>query len=299
MFADVCKDFESITKADLSGFFTDMASFLTDDYPSVYNYFAGKSETIQNDALSTLNNLLSTSRNILRLFQTFSSKFSNVGFWELESYCQDLNDTLEKIAKTPKYSRTSKSVRGHKHYIQADASIGDMRTVEDVADELQENYEDIVLNNDLEEKDYEIDELRFIKAFVNNETNVVVQSILEYPVGKKVYGRDIQRKIAFENNDLKLVEYVNNVEQKCDILLTLEKGDIPEFPAMGLQRSYGITQNSYNYAEMVTDLQETFLQNDLFNTVSLEDLDINNGDITVTVDIRTKYKYETTKTFVI
>lgn len=298
MFADIAISFQNITKFDLRQYFIDYRDFLTNDFPDVSNYYAGKTETIDAAKIKRLKDLITRSRNLLQQFSTFATKFSNVGFWELQQYCQDLNETLERITKLPKYNRVSKSPRGYKPYIQASYSVGGMRTMEDVAREIGETTteSELILNNDLEEENYDIDKLSNINALVNNTSGVVVDTILETPVGNRVYGRDIQRKIEIEGNDLKIVEWEDNVEQKVEILLMLEHGDIPEMPNLGRAVIEGSNYRDYNYTELLTDLRNVFYQDDLFAYVGITDVSYKDGDISVNVEVNTKYIYSTTKT---
>ena len=298
MFADIAINFQNITKFDLRQYFIDYRDFLTNDFPDVSNYYAGKTETIDAAKIKRLKDLITRSRNLLQQFSTFATKFSNVGFWELQQYCQDLNETLERITKLPKYNRVSKSPRGYKPYIQASYSVGGMRTMEDVAREIGETTteSELILNNDLEEENYDIDKLSNINALVNNTSGVVVDTILETPIGNRVYGRDIQRKIEIEGNDLKIVEWEDNVEQKVEILLILEQGDIPEMPNLGRAVIDGSNYRDYNYTELLTDLRNVFYQDDLFAYVGITDVSYKDGDISVNVEVNTKYIYSTTKT---
>lgn len=296
MFTDVANEFENITKFELLQYFTDYSDFLQNDYSEVYAYYSGNSESIDNAKLTTLSTLLNKSNNLMRIFQEFAGKLGNVGYWELQQYCQDLKDTLERISKLPKYCRTAKTCRGYKPYVQVNEDIGGMKTIADLADQLGNITEnELILNNDLEEGDYEIDKLSSITALVENQTNVVVSTIMEQPIGKRIYGKDIQRKIDFSDNDLTIVKYENNVEQKAEILLEINKGDIPEIPNFGKTVVSGQTYSGYNYGELMSDLQDNFLQDDLFDNVTISDIDYDNGDLYATVKIQTKYVYSTTK----
>lgn len=297
MFADVANEFENITKFELLDYFTRFRDFMQDDYNDVYNYFAGNSETIDSKKLKIMETLLSDSRNLMRTFQTFSGKLGNVGYWELQQYCQDLEDTLEKISKFPKYLRTAKTTRGYKPYIQVSENIGGMKTIQDLSNQLGDDIseQDIILNNDLEEEDYEIDKLSKVNALVNNNVSVIVTTILEQPIGRKIYGRDICCNISFSDNDLSLVEYEDNIEQKCDIIMSLNKGDIPEFPTLGHSLMVGKNQNNYNYSELISDLRDTFLQDDLFDSVNVTRIDREFSDYYIVCEIMTKYVYSTTK----
>ena len=83
MFADIAVSFQQITKFDLRQYFIDYRDFLTNDFPDVSNYYAGKTETIDAAKIKRLKDLITRSRNLLQQFSTFATKLSNVGFWEL------------------------------------------------------------------------------------------------------------------------------------------------------------------------------------------------------------------------
>lgn len=297
MFANIANEFQNITKFELLQYFSVYADFLQKDYAEVYAYFSGKTETIDNSKLGALSDLISKSNDLTRIFQEFAGKLGNVGYWELQQYCQDLKDTLERISKLPKYCRTAKTCRGYKPYVQVSEDIGGMKTIGDLAEQLggEITENELILNNDLEEGDYEIDSLSSITALVENQVNVVVGTIMEQPIGNCIYGRDISRNISFDGNDLAIVKYEDNVEQKSDILLELNKGDVPEIPYFGKTIVSGSTYNGYNYGTLVSDLRENFLQDDLFDEVTVTDIDYKEGDLYVTVNIQTKYVYSTTR----
>ena len=174
-----------------------------------------------------------------------------------------------------------------------------MKTVKDLAEELNSNgvsEVSLIIDNDLQEKDWEIDKLSQVTAFISNRTDIVVESILEQPIGNKVYGCDIDRKITLKDNDLVTKQYEDNIDQKVEVLLELEAGDIPEIPTYGRNRLSGTTMSNYNYAELVQDLQAVFLQDDMFESVSVSDVNFDNGDLLITCTVSTKYAYVVQRT---
>lgn len=302
MFSDIAIEFENITKFALLDYFEEYRDFMQDDYTYMSAYYSGSVEGIDGDITNRYKDLKAKSKNLLQTFINFSHRLSNCGFWELQQYCQDLNDVLEKIEKLPKYYRTTKTNRGYMPFVQVQSSVGAMRTPQDLAQQIDStgvSELSLILDNDLQELDWEIDKLTPVQATVNNGVNIVVETILEQPVEEKIYGKDINRKITFKDNDLDVMQYQNNVEQKCDILLTLNKGDVPEWPAFGRNRLEGNTAANYNYVQLLTDLQNTVLQDDLFASVTITDITGDNGTIQVTCEIRTKYSYSTSKTITI
>ena len=112
MFSDIVIEFENVTKFKLSKYFEDYRDFMQDDFSFLSDYYAGRTESVSTEVIGNFNSLLTRSRNLVQTFKNYSSKLSNCGFWELQQYCQNLNDTLERVSKLPKYNRVVESVRG-------------------------------------------------------------------------------------------------------------------------------------------------------------------------------------------
>jgi len=224
----------------------------------------------------------------------------------LMDYIDNLNNTLEKINKLPKFLRTSLGKRGYTPSVQVSSTVGSDRTVDDVASTARElnqdntQWVDLMLQNDWNEDDWEIDKLRSVNVFINNRTQIVVTTIIDQPIGDRVYGTDILRKIGFVNNDLALAVRKDNIEQKSVILLELVRGDVPENMLFGKNPMFfGSNAPIVNYSEVVTDIVNCFMQNDLFASVNVTDISFANGEATMKVEIQTKYDYKTEKTIVL
>ena len=128
MFSDIVIEFENVTKFNLLQYFEDYRNFMQNDFTYVSSYYKGEVTSIDSSYIVNLKSLIKKSKNLMQQFINFSSKLSNCGFWELQEYCQDLNDTLEKITKLPKYNRVSATKRGYQLYIQVDGIYRDWET---------------------------------------------------------------------------------------------------------------------------------------------------------------------------
>jgi len=155
-----------------------------------------------------------------------------------------------------------------------------------------------MINNDMEETDWEIDELKNIDVFISNKNDIVVTTILDQPIGDRIYGKDIARVINLIDNDLEIKSGKLNVEQKCDILLNLNRGDVPENMLFGKNQSIytGVSVKQFLYPVLVQDLQDNFLQNDLFESISVNSFNFDGDSMNVVCGIKTKYDYATEKT---
>lgn len=296
-------EFEKVTKYPLTEFLTKYRDFMANSYPAVNKYFSGEVKGIESHHLRNLEEITTDCKDVMAQFKNFANKFSNCGYWELMDYIDDLNNLIEKINKLPKFRRTSLTKKGYQPFIQVSANVGGYRTVEDIADTVKEanndntGWAELMTNNDMDEGDWEIDELTNMNVFINNKVDIVVTTILDMPIGERIYGKDISRKINFIDNDLEIVEYKNNVEQKCNILLELNRGDVPENSLFGKNSELfsGVSIKQFSYPELIRDIQNNFMQNDLFEYVEIRDFEFKGGDVYATVEIKTKYDYKTKK----
>lgn len=307
MMESIIIEFQEVTKYPLIDFLTQYRDFMLNSYPEIDRYFSGEVSSIDNSHLIALKNLTTECNNCMSQFKNFANKFDKCGYWELMEYIGNLEDTIEKINKLPKFRRTSATKRGYQPVIQVSTSVGGFRTMEDVANNVKNlnkdnfNWVELMLNNDLNESDWEIDELTPLNVFINNTIDVVVTTILDQPIGERIYGKDINRKITFVDNDLDIKVWKDNIEQKCDILMSLKRGDVPENMLFGQnsELTIGVTAKNFSYPELVKNLQNTFLQNDLFQYVEVTKFKFENGSMYMYCDIKTKYDYKTERKIVV
>ena len=305
MFTDILQEFQNITKYPIFDFLDRYCDFMENGFPVLRRYFNGDTENIDNKYFNQLTTLTNDCHDVITLFNSFANKLQNCGYWELLDYMQQLNDDIEKANKMPKFLRSSLAARGYTPAVQTSASVGGMRTMEDVASIVssmnKENigWVDLMLNNDLNEDDWDIDQLSKINVYIN-KSKVIVTTIVDQPIGNRVYGIDINRKIAYRDNDLALVQYEDNVEQKVNVLCSLAAGDVPENPLFGRSNFFcGTDIQQFSYPNIAEQVVNTFLQDDLFNSVIITDITFEEGSLVMSLDITTKYDYKTQNKIVI
>lgn len=296
----ILRDFLSITNYPIVVFLTKYVEFSQNNYNDIYNYFSGEKEDVSQESMSNLNWLLDECSKIISVFKSFENKLNNCGYWELMELIDNINTELEKLKKTPKYARTVKTKTSYKRTVQYNSQIGGGVTVEDVANDLtmQESteWQRILQENDIKEFQWEIDKIRGVNAFTSGSFTPA-STVIDQPIGDRVYGSDIRQTIDFKNGDLILVTGKLNLEQKIGILLNLKRGDVPEFPLFGKNPFFnGSSSKEFSIIGMVNDIKKTFLQNDLFDDVSVSGLGSSESEFdTLTLAIKTIYSNETFK----
>ena len=296
----ILRDFSSITNYPIVVFLTKYVEFSQNNYNDIYNYFSGEKEDVSQESMSNLDWLLDECSKIISVFKSFENKLNNCGYWELMELIDNINTELEKLKKTPKYARTVKTKTSYKRTVQYNSQIGGGVTVEDVANDLtmQESteWQRILQENDIKEFQWEIDKIRGVNAFTSGSFTPA-STVIDQPIGDRVYGSDIRQTIDFKNGELILVTGKLNLEQKIGILLNLKRGDVPEFPLFGKNPFFnGSSSKEFSIIGMVNDIKKTFLQNDLFDDVSVSGLGSSESEFdTLTLSIKTIYSNETFK----
>ena len=126
----------------------------------------------------------------------------------------------------------------------------------------------------------------FTVKFKNN-ASFNLDNIVDYYTGKNVLGKDIDRKLTFENNDLKTVEFEDAIEQSFYIKINAKKNSIPQFPDKGIDANIiGTNVASLTYPALFRDLLNLFNQDQRWSEVNI--LDINRVDSSVFIKLEAK-----------
>ena len=298
------EDFIGITKFPLVNYFNDIDYFFKNIYPSFVNFFSGQTKTFNQNNYKILNTLISKSNDISSLFAVYSNTFQTVDYWELLDLLEDIRTKLLTTKKIDKYLRSSITSGKTTLGIEYDYTLNSGQTLENIADVVlssnnpDDDWIDIALRNDLKEVDWDIDGGKSLKLVDNSFQANLVTSMIDNTIGEKVYGKDIDRNITFENDDLKTLSYKESVYQAVDILSQLVKGDIPEFPTLAIAGATfkGTNFNIVDYPSLIREYQRLFNTDDLFMNFSVLDLSYDNGDITIDFEVSTKYNLVILKT---
>jgi len=294
----VIDKFIKIANYPIDQFLVSAKDFFKKDYMHFVLFFSGKSNTLDKGSIKRLNVLSEQSLIISHIFLYRKNQMNTIDFWELLSSFEDIKTKLETTLNISKYLRSSIIANRNRSGFVFNYNMTNEQTLETISRNIlnQGDYEDdwsnIAIENDLKEIDYDISggtQLQLRKKLF--QANIVT-SMIDNTIGEKIYGKDIKRLLSFENNDLATLEYKETVYQTAEILSQLEKGDIPEFPEMGINTSFykGINMSQLNYPSIVRELRKNFQTDDLFQNFEIKNFNIKDGDIFIEYKVDTKYE---------
>lgn len=304
---EVFDKFKKLTNYNIGEFLLESREFFTSDYNRFIDFFNGDSNFLDQTSVKKLNRLSEECFAISNLFLRNKKLMLTVDYWEVLDAFEDIKTKLQTTINLPKYLRSSIIANQNKSGFVFSYDILPQQTLENVSrNVLSESNSDnswvnIAVENDLEEIDYDITNGERIKLRKRIFQANLVTSMIDNTIGERVYGRDIKKLLSFKDEDLESLGYKETVFQTADVLSRLEKGDIPEFPQLGLDgRIYkGNNLSQLNYSSIVRELRNNFATDDLFKDFEVKDFKIVDGDIFIEYKVDTKYELVVIKNIVI
>lgn len=280
--------------------FLDLYSyFVQNNLQLINSYFQDSSVAPDRSSFDFLNRLTQQSQEINNLVKLNKSFFLRIDDWELLDFLEEINTKLETINNADKWLRSSLTQTSWKgNVIQTNFTLGDKQSLEDVstltygADTAQDDWMRIALENDLRELDYSTKSANQIKLTKVNQTSPTyfLYSIVDNLTNEKLYGLDLQQKLAFDvTGDLTVLSYNDTVVQAVKILIALKKGDMPEFPGIGVDQTVSVGSNfgRLRYTAIVRQLQDTFATDDSLRNFKVINISYDNADLTITYNVDT------------
>lgn len=291
--------FNKLSGYDITTFFQLSKIFFQTGYIEIEKFYNGKLNFIDKKHFINLNILEHDSRIITSIFKEKKELMKTVDLWTLLDMTEDLKTAFQRTQKLSKYLRSSITQGNLKSGFVYSYQMSAEETMEDVAKNLlkrtdfQNLGQNIPLDNNLREVDWSINGGTELKLRNNAFQNNLVTSMIDNTVGDKIYGRDLTKLLTFitSEDDLQVLSYKDTVFQSVEILSSLSKTDIPEFPSLGLQGNLykGVNFSQMNYPSIVREMNKTFSSDDLFQDFKVTDLSHDNGDLFINYEINTKY----------
>jgi hypothetical protein len=280
---EVVDNFLLITGYDLATYLNDYVSFVEQDSQVIIDFYQGNSDSLPSSSIEELERLIKEANKIEEIFTLNKDSFNTADFVDLVDLIGDIGLKLKTIQNTAKWTRSSITDNRHSAEIEVDVVLNQNQTLEQLARTIgysdeNNNWIDLALRNDLIEEDYTSQGGIKLKASLQNNLKINIQSVVDTISGESIHGKDLQKKLVFENDDLKTLGYRATIEQAFVIAVNLRRSDNPEFPNDGLQSSLIVGQNlnSIMYPSLFRQLFGNFTKDDTFKSVSV--LDVKQSD---------------------
>lgn len=289
--------FFDITGVDLEGYLLRFAIFIEENYSKIYRYYNGDQQSIDDESFSRLQSLIKEVKIVKTSFENNKSSLNNFGFWELIDFVEQTNTQLLTIQKLPKYLRT---VRNENRYggTTYQYTTKGKETLEQVAaNELQapspqNDWAQIALQNNLAESDYRAGDFISLTLSRSSFDRFFLESVIAELQNEELYGRDIKSKLTFQEDDLLALQPPNTFIEAVTILSGIVKGDIPEFPQLGIDPGLvGGNVNSLLYSSLVRQFKELFNTDDTIIRAALRNINRTEDYVEVEFEFQSFYGF--------
>ena len=285
-------EFKNITGFDLEDYFRRFVAFVNDQSQLIIDYYSGLLDTMNRDAFNEFKSLLDESGFVINLFDLNLERFNTVDYWELMDFADDIKVKLETIGNFSKFARSSVQKESFSNEVNVQVSMRDNETLEELmtrygSTDRDSDWADIALTNSLIQEDYTNDGGTLINLTFKNNVRFNIQSVVDNPDGENIKGKDIQNKIEFENEDMKILGFEATLAQNSGTLLNLGRNDNPEFPQYGISPNLivGSSLKSVALPSVIRQIFQTFSSDDIIKQIQILDSSFGQDSLSLSVNL--------------
>ena len=208
---NIIEDFNDLTGKDITVFLEQALSFFSKEQYEIVAFFSGETKEIPTATLKRFDSLLLENDQTFETFQMNSVTMRNAKWWYLIEVLEEIDSRLKTLKKIYKWTRSSLSKITYTSETEQAYTLHQNETLERAAAEVLgftdiDQWYNVALRNSLYETDYSLEEGgTAIKLYYNlPNRNFKMLSIVDVIVGKSVYGKDLDRKLAFVTDGVTL-----------------------------------------------------------------------------------------------
>lgn len=243
--------------------------YFRNSYPVMVRFFNGELDKISADVFIELKRLIDVAEDVAQSIAANNYLLIYLKDWEITDYLEELRMELYRMQATSKFLRSSKNNVNFDGSIEFEYILPQGKTLEDIAKDVlgSNSYEDLAVEiaarNDLSEVDYDSKGGNNLFLQIQLTTrNSQVKSVVDNISGKRVFGLDLDKKLTFSNDDLKVLTYDKTIFQAVVILANLVRGSVPEFKNFGRSNVVGRNKQVLGDPSLVREMSKVFSSDD-------------------------------------
>jgi hypothetical protein len=294
MNSDTVINFSKLSKYDVTLFLTDFINF-SSNLSNAISYYNGLVSKLDNNFIPTLTDLQNRVSDIQTLLINNKSQLFTADYWDLVDLIDSISVKLDTIQNLPKWLRSSTVLAGYNTETQITYVQKQKQSLESLANEIGysdpgNEWYDIAIKNDLEEESYNAKGGVIFTVSWQNDFNFKLKSVVAVLTADNLSGQDLAQQFQFLNNDLLALSPSDTLMQNVNILITLLKGDNPEFRDDGVDKAMigNLNQNFNIFPSLFRQIYNTFSKDDTLKSVSIIDINKNSGSVQMKINIETR-----------
>ena len=303
---DLLKEFQKITRYDLQEYFLQFEILVQNHFSQIIQFYNGRQKVIPSESLTLLENMLTESKSLDWIIGLNVNRMNRTDFWDLLEIIEDVKTKLETMDNTPRWARASVVLAKRVTDPLLNVKLGQGQTIENLtltqlgSVNQHQDWYNIAISNDLREEGYTSGGGNLLKVNAQGGKSFQILSIVDTMDSESMKGMDIDKKIEWVDNDVKVLAGNDSFLQDVNILFELRKGDNPEFVQHGLTPDLAVGQNlnSIAFPLLVRQIGELMRTDDAIASYSINNLErVQDGvfiDLTIVSKSYEEFKISTT-----
>ena len=292
---DILIEFEELSNYPIRDFFQSFIFFNNNNYSKIIDYFNGDSQIADSQAFNNLKILRLESIKLFEIISQISNRLNNYKWWVLIETVEDIHS---KLLSANNASRWLRSAISDVNFDKPETTVilKQNQSIESLTrdtlgfDDWNNEWSNIAIRNQLKEEDYTSEGGNVLKVSFQNNSPFFLQTVVDNIQGDKVYGIDIDKKITFESDDLKVLSPFDTFLQSINILSQLRKGDNTEFTSQGINQKAIIGSNLslLSYPSIFRQMADVFSTDDTIKSFSIINIKKDDDAIFLTFEVTSK-----------
>lgn len=291
---NILDEYNSITGFDIVGFYKSFADFMQLDYNYLIEYYSGKTTILNSQSFDNLTALLKKNKDLFSSFTQNKNRLNNLKFWDLMVQIEEMDSSLMTIKNISKWLRSPITNTGYANKTEISITLKQQQTLELLNKDIlrEEDYQNewvkTAIRNNLTEEDYTSEGGNLLEVSFSKSGQLFIQSVVDNLNGINILGKDIYQKLTFEDDDLKVLGYIETYKQSVLILSGLRTNDDPFSADDGILQKgiIGSNRNLVNLPLIFRRMSAAFSSDDTIESFAITDVKRNQDALYASFEVK-------------
>jgi hypothetical protein len=266
---------ESIFGFDVKPFFTDYSSFVSGDLQNIVLFYKGNRNSSIEISQKKLKDLILRSEEIKEKIESSKSLFDSTDFYTFVDEFEDISLKLLSYLNLKKWVGST-NITNTVNYTLAQNESLDIAAQNLGYSDRDEGGLNLALANSVKETDYSLEGgFSFQMNYQSEALAIKIETLVGLSLmNEELLGRDFSRNLTFSDNDIKILSPSETFSQTCFILIKLVRGDNPEFPYSGMDKTLGVNRvsSATSLPILLRQLNDVVSADDTISKIVLRDV---------------------------
>lgn len=279
---------ESIFGFDVKPFFTDYSNFASGDLQSMVLFYKGNTNSSIEISQKKLKDLILVSEKIKEKVESSKSLFSSTDFYTFVDEFEDIYLKLLSYSNLKKWIGSTSINNNTVNYTLAKNETLDIAAQKLGYSDRDTGGLDLALANSVKETDYSLEGgFSFQMNYQSAASTIKIETLISSNLmNEELLGRDFSKDFTFSDNDIKVLSPSETFSQTCFILMKLVRGDNPEFPYSGMDKTLVVNKvsSATSLPILLRQLNDVVSADDTISQMILKDVSNESDSLKIKCD---------------